>query len=58
MTQQNVVQIKDKAPQRALDSLNRVTGLTWNSLPKSLVAGGRVINRIGQQTYALERKRA
>lgn len=58
MTANNVVHIKDRDAQRALDSLNRITGLTWDSLPVSLVAEGFVINNEKQEAYALERKRA
>lgn len=58
MTSHNVVHIKDRDAQKALDSLNRITGLTWDSLPVSLVAEGLVINNAKQEEYALERKRA
>ncbi|MFD2230946.1 hypothetical protein [Alkalimarinus sediminis] len=54
----NVIQIKDKDTQKALDSLNRITGLTWDSIPVSLVPKGLVINAEKQTAYALERKRA
>ncbi len=58
MTPHNVVQLKDRDAQKALDSLNRITGLTWDSLPVSLVAEGLVINDTKQETYSFERKRA
>lgn len=58
MKPNNVVQLKDRDAQKALDSLNRITGLTWESLPVSLVAEGLVINDVAQEAYALERRRA
>lgn len=58
MTLSNVVHIKDRDAEKALDSLNRITGLTWGSLPASLVSEGLVINEVKQETYTLERKRA
>jgi len=58
MKPNNVVQLKDRDAQKALDTLNRITGLTWESLPVSLVAEGLVINDVAQEAYALERRRA
>jgi len=58
MTPHNVVHIKDINAQKALDSLNRITGLKWRSLPVSLVAEGLVINDEKQEAYAPQRRRA
>jgi hypothetical protein len=33
----NVVRIADKAPDRALEAINRLTGLEWGRIPRSLM---------------------
>ena len=58
MTNSNVIQIKDRASKKALEALNRVTGLTWDSMPASLVSEELIIGETQQKTYALEKIRA
>ncbi|UZE95999.1 hypothetical protein [Alkalimarinus alittae] len=58
MTHSNIINIKDKDAKKALNSLNRITGLNWESLPVSLVAGGLVFNASKQEDYTLNKKRA
>jgi len=55
-----LIQIKDRAPQQALESLNRITKLNWNNHPASLLPNGLVINGSENQeeAYFIERKRA
>jgi hypothetical protein len=59
MVCRKLVQIKDKAPKQALESLNRVTGLNWDRHPASLLPGGLIINgSANQEEDFIERKRA
>lgn len=58
MAHSNVIHIKDRNAQKALDSLNRVTGLKWDSLPVSLVSKGLVINGENLESYTPDKKRA
>lgn len=54
-----LVQIKDKAPKQALESLNRLTGLNWDRHPVSLLPDGLVINgSANEEEEFIERKRA
>jgi len=55
-----LIQIKDRAPKQALESLNRITRLSWDNHPASLLPNGLVINGSENQEeeYFIERKRA
>lgn len=60
MTCKKIIEIKHREPTKALESLNRITGLNWESHPASLLPNGLVINGVDDQNdwHTLERKRA
>lgn len=55
-----LIQIKDRVPKQALESLNRITGLNWNSHPASLLPSGLIINGSESKecVHFIERMRA
>ena len=55
-----VVQIRDLNPAKALESLNRMTGLQWGDHPISLLPNGLVLNGTQSQreNYFQEKRRA
>lgn len=61
MANARIIQIKDRAPAKALASLNRITGLNWTRHPASLVPNGLLINgadrdRLDRQYDAQQRQ--